>query len=73
MIPQDPTLFTGTLKFNVDPFNEQSDQWTKCLDTYFPEDKVSREQNISRTKCPEDKISKGQNVKMTKVSKGQSV
>ena len=24
MIAQDPTLFTGTLKFNLDPFNEFS-------------------------------------------------
>lgn len=26
MIPQDPTLFTGSLRFNLDPFNEHPDQ-----------------------------------------------
>ena len=26
VIPQDPTLFTGTLKFNLDPFNEVADE-----------------------------------------------
>ena len=26
MIPQDPTLFTGSLRFNLDPFDEQTDE-----------------------------------------------
>jgi len=26
MIPQDPTLFTNTLRFNLDPFNEETDE-----------------------------------------------
>lgn len=30
VVPQDPTLFAGTLRFNLDPFNEQTDE--KILD-----------------------------------------
>lgn len=26
VIPQDPTMFNGTLRFNLDPFNERTDQ-----------------------------------------------
>jgi len=26
MIPQDPTLFTGSLRFNLDPFDTQTDE-----------------------------------------------
>ena len=31
VIPQDPTLFTGTLKFNLDPFNLVEDSKIESL------------------------------------------
>ena len=31
MIPQDPTMFTGSLRFNLDPFNKHSDEKLSSL------------------------------------------
>jgi len=31
VIPQDPTLFTGSLRFNLDPFDNETDERIESL------------------------------------------
>ncbi|KAK1225752.1 hypothetical protein PQX77_011295 [Marasmius sp. AFHP31] len=45
-IPQDATLFSGTLRDNLDPFNEHSD--AECLDVLYRVQVISQSQMVSR-------------------------
>ncbi|KAJ1679896.1 hypothetical protein EV182_001106 [Spiromyces aspiralis] len=44
IIPQDPTLFDGTIRMNLDPFNDYSDEaiWEAMRRTYLVADKEER-------------------------------
>ena len=46
MIPQDPTLFTGSLKFNLDPFDTvKEEDMVDLLDKAGLGDLLSRSEN----------------------------
>jgi len=63
MIPQDPTLFSGTLRYNVDPFEEASDeQVTELLKKagldYLFEGKSKKEEEEEKRKKEEEEARK---------------
>ena len=63
MIPQDPTLFTGTLRFNLDPFDQVTDERIhelikKAGLEYLLEGTSKKEQEDKKKKEEEDKKKK---------------
>ena len=47
VIPQDPVLFQGSIRFNIDPFNIATDiEVWKVLEEAYLKDKVSRLTNM---------------------------
>ena len=52
MIPQDPVLFQGSIRFNIDPFNIATDiEVWKVLEEAYLKDKVSRLTNMLNPEC----------------------
>ncbi|KAJ7480081.1 hypothetical protein B0H11DRAFT_2422933 [Mycena galericulata] len=50
-IPQDATLFSGTLRENLDPFEEHDD--TTCLEVLYRVQMINRSQHASTSTSPE--------------------
>ena len=63
VIPQDPTLFTGTLRYNLDPFNTASDERIiELLKRAKLEYLLEKEQTPDEEEGKETKVSEGSKV-----------
>lgn len=67
VIPQDPTLFTGTLKFNLDPYEQVSEE--RLLDLLV---KAGLEDLLQRNASSTNEDIKGVNMKITEGGKNLS-